>query len=223
MRIPALSIPGLLLTAIALSGCFAHDRNEASVWRDDVTQPIKRNITLDLNEATHVLKTENGRLAAGEAGRLGAFLAAQGSPWSMDVMVQPLSQDGAAALDQIDVTLLQLGVQPSRIGRQSRGAGASEGDIAVTTRHIQARAVGCPDWSRANLMDISEVNSSNFGCATADNLARMIADPRELAHGRPLAPTSGAHAAGAVARYNTDKVKPLLKRDTAGSGGNGDK
>ena len=61
MRIPALSIPGLLLTAIALSGCFAHDRNEASVWRDDVTQPIKRNITLDLNEATHVLKTENGR------------------------------------------------------------------------------------------------------------------------------------------------------------------
>jgi|GEM_PF-758361 len=215
------ALPAVIAAALGLSGCFAFDETENSVWREDMKSPVERNIRLDVHEARHILKADGRGLAAGEAGRLGAFLAAQGSPWSMDVMVQPLSANGAKALDDVDYTLVQLGVQADRIGRQTPGTRAGEGDIAVTARHIRAKATGCPDWRRANLMDLSEVSSSNFGCATADNLARMIADPRELAVGRALAPAPGTTAAGGVARYNADKVKPLLKRNTSGGGGSG--
>lgn len=223
MRFP-LALP-LACVAIALVGCdtvrLTDDRTEQSVWRDDITAPLERNIRLDVNEAVHVLRAERGRLALGEAGRLGAFLAAQGAPWSMDVQVQPLSPKGEAALPEVAEILGRLGVQPERMLLAAAGARAGDGDIAVTLRNIRASASGCPDWRRSNLMDLSELNSSNFGCATADNLARMIADPRELSTGRALAPANGANATGALERYRTDRVKPLLDREGGGGIGGG--
>lgn len=41
----------------------------------------------------------------------------------------------------------------------------------------------CPDWSLPERGAI-EGQASNYGCATATNLAAMIADPSDLLHGR---------------------------------------
>jgi type IV pilus biogenesis protein CpaD/CtpE len=38
----------------------------------------------------------------------------------------------------------------------------------------------------------------------------MVADPADLAEGRPLGPADGVREAEAVVRYRTDKVRPLL-------------
>ncbi len=220
-RLSILALAAAAAAGAGLSGCVTESENGASVWRDDIRTPVQRQIRMDVAEATHIVRADRGGLAAGEPARLGAFLAAQGSPWSMDVRVQPLTAAGAAAIQQTELALIHHGVQPTRIVRAGAGVAAGEGDIAVTARRINAHATGCPDWRRANLMDLSELNSSNFGCATADNLARMVADPRELATGRPLAPASGAHAAGAAARYRNDQVKELIKREGGGGGGKG--
>lgn len=222
MRFIAAKLSLSLVAAISLSGCLAAPEGDgSSIWRDDIREPIERQVRLDVMESTHILQANGRGLAPGEAGRLGAFLASQGTPWSMDIRVQPLSAAGVGALNQTDRTLIELGVQANRITRVREGVAAGEGDIAVSARHIRAAAVGCPDWRRANLIDMSEKNSSNFGCATADNLARMIADPRELATGRALAPASGAHASAAAQRYRNDKVKPLIERDGGGASGGG--
>lgn len=210
--------------AMALSGCLPQPEaaGSNSVWRDDIKSPVQREIALKAVEATHIIHASDGRLARGEAGRLGAFLAAHGTPWSMDVRIQPLSSDGSAAIEDAASALIQLGVQRTRISAiQPLGNAAGDGDIAITARHIQASAVGCPDWRRSNLMDISELNSSNFGCATADHLARMVADPRDLASGRALAPAMGEHASAAIERYRTDKVKPLTERESGGAASGG--
>lgn len=218
--------PAMLLTALtctmALGGCLLQPEAAGtnSVWRDDIRSPVQREISLKAAETTHILHANDGRLARGEAGRLGAFLAAHGTPWSMDVRIQPLSGEGAAAVQDAASALIQLGVQRTRISAmQQPGNAAGEGDIAITARYVEAAAEGCPDWRRSNLMDISELNSSNFGCATADHLARMVADPRDLASGRALAPATGEHASAAIERYRTDKVKPLKKRKSGGSSG----
>ena len=221
MRLFPIAFVALAAAASGLSGCMTYNENEPSVWRDDITTPVERQIRLDVNEATHILRATSKGLGRAEAARLGAFLAAQGRPWSMDVRLQPLSRRGAAALDDAEVALVQLGVQPARISRAARGERAGDGDIAVMARNVKASAVGCPDWRRANLMDLSELNSSNFGCATADNLARMIADPRELSTGRALAPAVGANAAAAVNRYRSDQVKKLKGRSEGGAAGGG--
>ncbi|UAK24106.1 CpaD family pilus assembly lipoprotein [Sphingomonas nostoxanthinifaciens] len=46
-----------------------------------------------------------------------------------------------------------------------------------------AKVQNCPDWSVPTL-GANEGQSSNYGCATAINLAAMIADPADLLHGR---------------------------------------
>ena len=67
----------------------------------------------------------------------------------------------------------------------------------------------CPDWSKPIGTDSSNTTSSNLGCANQSNLARMVADPRDLVRGRRLGPADGVREAEAVVRYRTDNVKEL--------------
>ena len=64
----------------------------------------------------------------------------------------------------------------------------------------------CPNWSKAPNRDFANTIDSNFGCATAVNLGRMIASPADLAQGRPLGPTPALTAVSALGRYYTDRV-----------------
>lgn len=52
----------------------------------------------------------------------------------------------------------------------------------------------CPDW-RDTTLTASEGQASNYGCATASNLAAMIADPADLLHGKHADGTSSAELA----------------------------
>ncbi len=83
----------------------------------------------------------------------------------------------------------------------------------------------CPNWSMGPGSDFTNQTSSNFGCSDAVNLGLMVANPADLAEGRPLGPADGKPAAAAVARYLDDKVNPLPTEVTlgpvSGSGGTG--
>jgi len=54
----------------------------------------------------------------------------------------------------------------------------------------------------------------DLGCATEANLRAMIADPRDLAGGRPLTPAQGDVAFAAAARNRTGQDKPLAGGDS---------
>lgn len=68
-------------------------------------------------------------------------------------------------------------------------AGCAAGERGLVSPHqpvvsaAGATVPGCPDWSDSKL-PMSEGQSSNYGCATAMNLAAMIADPNDLVRGR---------------------------------------
>lgn len=68
----------------------------------------------------------------------------------------------------------------------------------------------CPDWSKSPDNNFTNTPMSNFGCATATDLALMAASPADLAAGRELAPASGQVAATAVGRYEFDQAPPQL-------------
>ncbi|MDO6413171.1 CpaD family pilus assembly lipoprotein [Sphingomonas sp. BIUV-7] len=73
-------------------------------------------------------------------------------------------------------------------------AGCAAGERGVVSAHqpivtaVGASVPNCPDWSDRDL-PMSEGQSSNYGCATAVNLAAMIADPADLVRGRTDAST----------------------------------
>jgi pilus assembly protein CpaD len=87
----------------------------------------------------------------------------------------------------------------------------------VLERYVVTMPV-CPDWSHVSWANFKNQTSSNFGCATSDDLAAMVADPRDLAVGRPLAPAVGEAASRPAGRYQAGIV-PALPSASAGSGG----
>lgn len=64
----------------------------------------------------------------------------------------------------------------------------------------------CPDWSRRSGTDFANLPHSNFGCAVRTNLGLMVAEPRDLARGRALAPADGVRESEAVRRYREGEV-----------------
>lgn len=68
----------------------------------------------------------------------------------------------------------------------------------------------CPDWSRPSMASHAMLLSSNFGCATALNLVRTLAEPRDLLGGASLAAANGRREAAAINRYRSDVIRPLL-------------
>ncbi len=56
-----------------------------------------------------------------------------------------------------------------------------------------------------------------LGCATATNLARMVANQEDLMQGRVPVPAEGSTGVGAVTRYRDDAIKPPVGQTTSGN------
>src|SRR3546814_1263456 len=59
----------------------------------------------------------------------------------------------------------------------------------------------CPDWHKQTAADFTNTPSSNYGCATTVNFARMLADPGDLVQGRDPGPSDGERLAGTIRAY----------------------
>lgn len=86
------------------------------------------------------------------------------------------------------------------------------GSARVIVSRATASVPGCPDWAYAELTGAPISTDSNYGCATNQNLAAMIADPNDLISGR-----TGDGSSDAAAAVKSIKAY----RDRAGSGASG--
>jgi pilus assembly protein CpaD len=81
--------------------------------------------------------------------------------------------------------------------------GAPDGELRLVVEHATATVPNCPNWTKPPGTDLENTMHSDFGCATAIDLAAMVADPRDLVEGRPLAPVVGDAAIWPMNRYRT--------------------
>lgn len=90
------------------------------------------------------------------------------------------------------------------------GAWARNRRAVVEVRVAMVRIDGCEPRTPATGYRMDNGPLPGLGCATARNLAAMIANPADLLSPGPLAPAPGYAAAAAVGRYREGKVTPLL-------------
>ena len=170
------------------------------------TQVVAENYVVKLDKRAKGLRT-------GEQQELKAFLAHLGDLSTVESSLRRTHRDlSEAALVPVEKELIALGADSARVMRLAEIGFDYPGqwaDVEIIAKRYLASAPGCPDWSHANIGDNLNENSSNFGCATNSALALSIADPRDLDHGREIAPAPGTHAQMGTNRYNTDNVKPL--------------
>lgn len=81
--------------------------------------------------------------------------------------------------------------------------GAPDDELRLVVEHATATVARCPNWTKPPGNDLENTMPSDFGCASATDLAAMVADPRDLVEGRPMAPVVGDAAIWAMHRYRS--------------------
>ena len=99
---------------------------------------------------------------------------------SSDIHGQEVSADVRTYLNSI-------GVPWSSMGGSSYRSGETDGrDVIISYTHYVATPSPCGIWEGLREADRRNIRSPNFGCATQNNLAAMIADPRDLIEANTL-------------------------------------
>lgn len=172
---PALA---LVAPALLLAGCAGYNGG-----LDSVHQPVvsRQDLTLDL-------QASNGRLAPGEDRRLAEWMGAMNLRYGDRLAIDD-GADGSTGRGEIAAAAGRYGLMLADRAPATGRPGGSDSVRVVLTR-TTASVPGCPDYSHPTMMTADASTSSNFGCATAANLAAMIADPADLVRGAPGAPTA---------------------------------
>ena len=91
---------------------------------------------------------------------------------------------------------------------------AANGDTRVDVSYIAytARTDKCGDWSENLAFTLDNSTPKNFGCSVQQNIAAMVADPRDLLGPRGLGESDAARRATVVTNYEQGKITSAEKR-----------
>ncbi|HET6521568.1 MAG TPA: CpaD family pilus assembly lipoprotein [Geminicoccaceae bacterium] len=222
-----LALCGLLALPPATAAC------TGPAW--DGESPKRLQVDLVRHEHRVHFDTDSAALAPTERERLLAFLRGIGPDGRAVVRLAghaderhteaynlDLSRRRAAAVAQVLRESGHAGV-PVEQAAFGEGFPAAPGStpeawrlnrrVEVATERYRVTPPDCPDWSRPSQPDFDNRPLPNLGCATATNLAHMVAEPRDLARGRELGPADGIREAEAIVRYREGKVTELMKTE----------
>lgn len=201
------SVPVLL--ALGLSAC-----GGSSAPTNTSLSPT-RIPTVSVDQVSHNLYFTNNRISDQEEAALFAFLRSVGPSFADRISIEdPNPENAEARVASLTKILGRMGVGVASI---KRVADLSPGTARIVVSRASVKSDECPDWNDETEVTFKGAASSNYGCATRSNLAKMIADPTDLLEGRPLSGQGGATVAEPVARWN--KRNGATNNSTTSSGG----
>jgi pilus assembly protein CpaD len=172
------------------SALTASERDRLLTFLQTVQPGGRDSIRLEGHADERATELYNLELAADRAERVAAFL-------------------DEAGYSGLEVTATALGEALPAVPSTGPAAWQLNRRVEVVLERYLVTLPACPDWSRESGTDFDNLPLSNFGCATQTNLGLMIAEPKDLVRGRPLAPADGIQQAEGVVRYRTGEVVEL--------------
>jgi pilus assembly protein CpaD len=201
-----------------LAGC-GYSREQLAVASRDYTAIYAEEVLAELR-----LSTPRAGEALSELERSGvrSFAAAYLSEGRGPVVISSPRLDGEATADRAAADaraiLLAEGVDASQIIESAYGETGAAGPLLVSYRTYEARAAACPDLSQHDMAETA-VNAAmpSFGCATAQNLAAMIANPSDLLGAREMDPPDAGRRIVMFTKYrNGEPTGAERSRDADG-------
>ncbi len=195
-------LSAMSMTAAACSsGPFNGPEHAASVAE---THPI----AVDSQVVTLTIKTDatTTDISNVDKARLRAFASAYMNNGHGPVTVTGPSGagndlDGHEASADIRKALNDAGVPWSAIHGATYRTGNAENDIILSFTRYVATPSPCGVWAGVRSRQYRNLRTPNAGCATMNNLAAMVADPRDLVAPTDVAPRDGEFAVRAVELY----------------------
>lgn len=183
--------------------------------QDALTVAERHPISVDSQVVTLTLDVDKsvGDISAIDTARLRAFANAYLTNGHGPLTVTAPSGTGddfpgQEAASDIRKALHNAGVPWASInGATYRTAGAENGDqLVISYTHYVATASECGDWSNPRSRDFRNLSSANYGCATMNNLAAMVADPRDLIAPADTTPRDGIVAVRSINLYREGEM-----------------
>jgi pilus assembly protein CpaD len=201
----ATAVAALLLGAGAVQARPAGTINRGV---DSVHQPVvsRTDYVLDVG-------TTSAGLAPGEAERLSGWFDGLGLGYGDTITLDdPSGWHGGAAQDVVGGVVARYGMLVSHEAAPVTVGHPTAGVLRVVVSRAVASVDDCPNYSHGNSPEYSGSMTSNYGCATAVNLAAMIANPQDLVEGH-------AYDRTADAQLSVKAIKAYREATTTGAGG----
>lgn len=198
-RRPGSRAPLLLAAALVtlLAGCKTYPKHEVAGWMfadPAVRYPIEvgeREISADFA----VPRGAPG-LSRAQIYNVGDFVHGYKKDGKGPLLVRapngtPNEVAAMRALDDLRHTLRQAHIPgDSVVFEPYYGGGDPKAPIRLSYLRYVAKSAPCGDWDDNVAADQLNIPYPNFGCAAQQNLAAMVADPRDLVEPRDMTPRS---------------------------------
>jgi pilus assembly protein CpaD len=193
---------GFCLVALMATGSCTSPFNDANPTFDDpavnhpiMVEPAYRSLKLNYSAGT---------LDAAEAAQLDVFVAGYRQHGTGKISI---SVPNGAGMQQAVTTLAdrinEMGVSRDHIMVASHDG---PGGMEINYISYQANTTACGDWSENLSYTADNKAAANFGCASQQNLAAMVADPRDLLGPRPMDGADAVRRQTVIGNYETGKV-----------------
>ena len=179
----------LLLPALfALAGC--------------APTPTTQQPSVDVVSVTNKLTlTLSGKtLSAQEEADISDFIARRGTLSNLMVKIENTTQKGESQSEKVRLHLIESGLYPSQIS-VSDTAAQGKGDITIFVESYRAKVTACDAGKTPRTTLNAYRTQRNFGCANANALAQMVANPKDLIVGQPIDSAQGQKAVSSIDNY----------------------
>ncbi len=197
-----------LVAALALSGCGGFNGAPEAQFDASYNHPIS--VTPDvptLNVAA------SGALSAQDRAAIATFAAAykERGHGPLTVSTPSGSANSTIAMNvlvEVRDQLAKSGVTAAQIEYTPYRASSANGKapILMSYKQFVAMASPCGDWSDDLAYNPSNTAPKNFGCATQNNLAAMVADPADLVTPRTMTASDAQRRGQVLDKYRKGEI-----------------
>jgi pilus assembly protein CpaD len=204
-----------VLAAALLAGSCTSDIDEGGKFSSDgaanhpiVVEPSTRALKLPFSAGEAGLMPE-------DAARLEAFVGDYLSNGNGAISISaPEGADSNAAISYFGERLAQMGVPRSRILVGTHESAGHDGAVELDFISYAAHTDKCGDWSQDLAATQANDTSPDFGCSVQQNIAAMVADPRDLMGSRPVGPADATRRGDVVGKYEKGAITQADKNKT---------
>ena len=164
--------------------------------------PTTQQPSVDVVSVTNKLTlTLSGKtLSAQEKNDISGFIARLGTLSNLMVKIENTAQKGASQTEKVRLHLIESGLYPSQIS-VSNTAAQGKGDITIFVESYRAKVTACDAGKTPRTTLNAYRTQRNFGCANANALAQMVANPKDLIVGQPIDSAQGQKAVSSIDNY----------------------
>lgn len=210
MKHPAIKIITLASLAALAAGCAGAWNGQKQAMTIAEEHPISVDsqvvtLTIDLDRATtDISEIDKARIRA----FADAYMTSGHGPLTVTAPSGTSDDfDGQESASDVRKYLHELGVDWASItGATYRAADDRGRQIILSYTHYVATPSACGNWAGMRARDYANLRSPNFGCATQNNIAAMVADPRDLVEPAGDAPPDSEARIRGVRSYREGEV-----------------